>query len=90
MRQQKVEAWLPPFLSITRTGDSLLPPVIRTCSSSTSLIRSKTVERGEDCWGQLLAWTTTSSLAWPLPSSFSLMVRGMKSSWLMRLTVNWL
>ena len=58
-----------------------------TCSSSTSLIRSKTVLRGEDCWGQLLAWTTTRSLVMAPLSSLSLMVRGMNSSWARRLTV---
>ena len=51
-------------------------------------MRSKTVESGEDCWGQLLAWTTTRSRVMLELSSLSLMVRGMKSSWLTRLTMN--
>ena len=49
------------YLSMTRTGLSALVPSGPMVSSSTSLTRSKTVERGEDWAGQLLVSTTTTS-----------------------------
>jgi hypothetical protein len=53
------------YLSRTRMGRSRRPPVARRLSSSTSLMRSKTVERGEHWAGQLLACTTATSRPTP-------------------------
>ena len=113
MRLQNVAAWLPPFLSTTRMGDSLAPPPSRVLSSSTlhnlgqfftnvskfdamwviyrilpfsvvfvtCLMRSKTVERGEHCWGQLQHCTTVTSFTIVPDSRRSLIVlvkKGMK------------